>query len=105
MDITDSSVRPSIPNRGLRSAGSSSRSLYAASRPPAIRTKKTSFKRAAPNVDVLVFGQPNSGKDVFVEQYTTQSKAYYSETQQIDYHSKKVTLQGKRQTQAKLRFW
>ena len=33
MDFTESSARPSIPNKGLRSAGSSSRNLYSASRP------------------------------------------------------------------------
>ena len=62
-------------------------------------------KRAAvPQIDVLVFGQPNSGKDAFVEQYTSNSanQAPNRTSRKFFYPSKSVTLPDKKRTEVKL---
>lgn len=50
IEITESSMGPTFTN-----------SLYLP------KPNKNGLNRVTPNIDVLVFGQPNSGKDVFVE--------------------------------------
>ena len=35
------------------------------------KARKSNKPRFTPVVDILVFGQPNSGKDVFIEKYVS----------------------------------
>ena len=71
--ISGSSMRLSVLTSAtisppLNSLDSSNRTSFVTSLDRTAKFKKTSsFRRTAPHIDVLIFGQPNSGKDVFVK--------------------------------------